>query len=138
MQKLNSSNEWGRLKEIIVGKIPNNYLIPTTKKTPFTSSDISLIKHCSAKVFPAQMIKKSQAELENLCSILKKFGSKVLRPSDDHVGKIFSTPFYHSVGEIVYNARDLVLIIGDKIIECPSQERYRLFETYGYQKIFHK
>ena len=138
MPSLNSANEWGKLKEIIVGKIPNTYLIPTTKKTPFTKSDIDLIKKCSREVFPKKMISESQIEIENLCHIIKKFGAKVLRPSQDHVGKIFSTPYYHSIGEIVYNARDLVLIVGNKIIECPSQEKYRLFETYGYQKIFHK
>ena len=76
MEKLNSSNEWGKLKEIIVGKVPNNYIIPTTKKTPFTKSDIKLIKKCSANVFPKKMIKKSQAEIENLCDILKKIWFK--------------------------------------------------------------
>ncbi len=138
MKKVNSDNEWGKLKEIIVGKIPDNYLIPVSKKKPFTKEDISLIKGCSKKVFPKKMIEESQKELENLCNILKKSGANVLRPSQDHVGKIYSTPYYNSIGEIVYNARDLVLIVGDKIIECPSQEKYRLFETYGYYDIFKK
>ena len=82
------------------------------------------------------MLNQSQKELENLCKILRSHGAKVLRPKEDHVGKIYSTPYYHSIGEVVYNARDLVLIVGNKIIECPSQEKYRLFETFGYYEIF--
>jgi hypothetical protein len=35
MNMVNSDNEWGKLKEIIVGRIPNNYLIPVTKKKTF-------------------------------------------------------------------------------------------------------
>lgn len=138
MMKLNSNNEWGKLKEIIVGRIPNNYLIPTVKKKPFSKNDIKLIQKCSKEVFPPKMLEDSQNELENLCSIIKKYGAKVLRPSEDHAGKIYSTPYWHSLGEINYNARDLVLILGNKIIDCPSQEKYRLFESYGYYNIFQK
>ena len=58
----------------------------------------------------------------------KKVWIKSSKTFEDHVGKIYSNP-YHSIGDIVYNARDLVLIVGKKIIECPSQEKYRMFET---------
>ena len=61
------------------------------------------------------MLENSREEVENLCIILRKFGSKVLRPSEDHVGKIYSNPYWHSIGDIVYNARDLVLIVGKKV-----------------------
>jgi N-dimethylarginine dimethylaminohydrolase len=133
---VNTINEWGKLKEIIVGRVPDKYIIPVVKKTAFTINDISLIKKCSEEVFPGRMLRESQKEIENLCKIIKKFGAKVLRPKQDHVGKIYTTPYHHGIGEIVYNARDLVLIVGNKIIECPSQEKYRLFETYGYYDIF--
>ena len=136
MNMVNSDNEWGKLKEIIVGRIPNNYLIPVTKKKPFTEDDLKLIKKCSQEVFPKKMLNQSQKELENLCKILRSYGAKVLRPREDHVGKIYSTTYYNSIGEVVYNAIDLVLIVGNKIIECPSQEKYRLFETFGYYEIF--
>ena len=122
MKTVNTTNEWGKLKEIIVGKVPNKYLIPVVKKNPFTKNDLILIKKCSEEVFPKKMLNESQKEIENLCQILKKFGAKVLRPVEDHVGKIYSTPYHNSIGEIVYNARDLVLIVGKKIIVCPSQE----------------
>lgn len=135
---INSENEWGSLKEIIVGSVPKKYLIPTVKSRPFSKEDIKLIQISSEKVFPKKMLENSREEVENLCIILRKFGSKVLRPSEDHVGKIYSNPYWHSIGDIVYNARDLVLIVGKKIIECPSQEKYRMFETYGYYDIFKK
>ena len=51
MNIVNSDNEWGKLKEIIVGRIPNNYLIPVTKKIPFTRDDLKLIQKCSQEVF---------------------------------------------------------------------------------------
>ena len=66
----------------------------------------------------------------------KKIWCKSFKTKTGSCWKNLPTPYHHSVGEIVYNARDLVLIIGNKIIECPSQEKYRLFETYGYYDIF--
>ena len=54
---VNSDNEWGKLKEIIVGRIPNNYLIPVTKKKPFTEDDLKLVKKCSQEVFPKKNVK---------------------------------------------------------------------------------
>ena len=53
------------------------------------------------------MLENSREEVENLCIILRKFGSKVLRPSEDHVGKIYSNPYWHSIGDIVYNAKEI-------------------------------
>ena len=29
---VNTINEWGKLKEIIVGRVPNKYMIPVVKK----------------------------------------------------------------------------------------------------------
>ena len=49
---VNTINEWGKLKEIIVGRVPNKYTIPIVKKRPFTNDDISLINKCSEEVFP--------------------------------------------------------------------------------------
>ena len=113
MKTVNTTNEWGKLKEIIVGKVPKKYLIPVVKKNPFTKNDLILIKKCSEKVFPKKML-KFKKEIENLCQILKKFGAKVFAPSRRSRRKIYSTPYHNSIGEIVYNARDLVLIVGKK------------------------
>ena len=40
----------------------------------------------------------------------------------------------HPIGIVL----EKFLILDNKIIECPSQEKYRLFETFGYYKIFNK
>lgn len=136
MKPVNSHNEWDTLQEVIVGRVPKKYLIPTVKKNPFTKNDIDLIKKCSKEVFSKKMLDDAEKDVENLCKIIRKYGAKVLRPSLNHSGKLYSTPFWHALGETAYNARDLNLIIGNKIIESPSQEKYRLFENYGYYKIF--
>lgn len=138
MKKLFSDNEWDTLKEVIVGTVPNKYLIPCVKKTPFTKSDRNLINKASSVVFPKKMLEDAQSDLNNLCSVIKKFGARVLRTDHKHSNVFFNSPYWNCVGEIVYNARDLNLIVGDKIIDCPSQERYRLFENYGYYNIFNK
>lgn len=138
MKKLFSNNEWDTLKEVIVGTVPSKYLIPCVKKKPFTKFDLNLINIASSKVFPKKMLKDAQSDLNNLCDVIRKFGAKVLRTENKNNNVIFNTPYWHCIGEIVYNARDLNLIIGDKIIDCPSQEKYRFFENYGYYKIFDK
>jgi N-dimethylarginine dimethylaminohydrolase len=138
MKKLFSDNEWNTLKEVIVGTVPSKYLIPCVKKTPFTKSDINLINIASSKVFPKKMLEDAQSDLNNLCDVIIKFGAKVLRTEYKNSNVFFNTPYWYCIGEIVYNARDLNLIVGDRIIDCPSQEKYRFFENYGYYDIFDK
>lgn len=135
---LNSHNEWDQLKEVIVGSIGKKYLIPIVKKKEFTTSEIKLIKKCSKEVFPSWMLNEAAEDLDNLCKILLQFKVKVYRPNLDHTGKIHKTPYWSAIGETVYNARDLNLIVGNSIIESPSQEKYRLFENFGYYEIFYR
>ena len=44
---------------------------------------------------------------------------------------------YTASGDRMFNPRDLNLIVGNKIIETPSQEKYRLYESNNMHKIFY-
>jgi N-dimethylarginine dimethylaminohydrolase len=136
--KLNSYNEWDPLKEVIVGIIKKNPLIPFYKKNPLNKGDIKLIKKISKQVYPDWLVCEAKENLDKLCSILKKFKIKIHRPNDDYINKEFNCITWSALGENVYNARDLNLIVGNNIIESPSQEKTRYFENFGYYKIFYK
>ena len=90
------------------------------------------------KAYPKWYIDEVEEDLNNLCSIFKKSGVKVLRPDASNVGKTFKTTYWSGISNNVYNARDLYLVIGNHLIESPSPVHWRFFEKDGYKKIFYK
>src|SRR6056300_1534353 len=83
----NVTNEWGDLKEIIVGE-PTNAQIPTVKDKSLHCIDYA---HLSDKKFkniptgryPAHVIHETYIDLNNLQRVLENLGVKVHRP-DPH------------------------------------------------------
>ena len=76
-------------------------------------------------------------DFKELCDVLSKSGVKVLRPNSSGVGKLYSTPDWTASGDRQYNMRDLHLVVGNSVLESPSQERHRLFEDTGLYDIWY-
>lgn len=133
--KLNSHNEWDTLKEIIVG-MPNaraNLIF----KRKLSRKEIEEAEKLAHEAFPNWLIEEIREDLNGLCDIIKEFGAKVYRPNTTNLHKIFTTPHFTASTESAYNARDLYLIVGDTVIEGPSQERARYFESQSYYDIMY-
>jgi N-dimethylarginine dimethylaminohydrolase len=134
--KLNSHNEWDTLKEIIVGS-PD---VRGTLKFDYNKSDseIQRAKELVDKSFPDWLRDSIKSDLDGLCDVLKDHNVKVYRPNTDRIHNIFKTPYFGGSTEGPYNARDLYMIVGDKIIGSASQERQRYFEDQAYYDIFYQ
>ena len=78
-----------------------------------------------------------QEDLDNLAAAIASFGVKVHRPKVHDLGRTYSTPFWQSTGNNVYNVRDLHLVVGNTVIETPSYLRSRYFEAVALYHIWY-
>jgi len=136
---LNSHNEWDKLQEIIVGTAKNSkgcFFWKNNKK--ISPKNFNKALKLAQEAYPKWYIDEVEEDLNDLCTIFKKNGVKVLRPDPINVGKIFKTPSWSGISNNVYNARDLFLVVGNHLIESPSPVHWRYFEKDSYKKIFYK
>lgn len=99
MLKLNVKNETSRLRAVILGTAESSGPIPT----PEEAYDPKSLEHILAGTYPKEedMIK----EMDAVCKVFEKYDVKVYRPEVlENVNQIF--------------ARDIALVIDDKIIDC--------------------
>jgi len=135
--KINSHNEWDGLREIIVGRGDGRAYLEFPDGMP---SEELLVKaqHLAQQAYPQWLVDEINEDLEGLCVVLKSFGVKVYRPNTARITQPFSTPYFSAVGNFVYDMRDLHLVVGNKVIESPSQEKHRYFEATGLYDIWYE
>ena len=92
----------------------------------------------SKKAYPQWFVDEVNEDLENLVDIIKKFGAKVFRPTVHDISRIYSSPFWSSSGNNLYNVRDLHLIVGNYVIESPSHHISRYFEATAFYNIWYE
>ena len=134
--KVNSYNEWDKLKEIVVGRPESKAFLTFNYPGPVDPDKLILLQQLAKKAFPNTLIEEVSESMENLCDIIKNFGAKVHRPRHDLSSGLFSTPTWSSTGINTYNARDLHLVVGDTIIESASHMKHRHYEPQAYHDIF--
>jgi len=133
---VNSNNEWGKLKSIVVGRaenahFPTNDSIYTTsmadggwKETPPPSGNV-----------PQYIIDETVEDLDKLCNILKKLDVEVYRPEIKDFSQTVSTRDWETDGQYAYCPRDTHLVIGNMVIEAPMTTRSRQDEAILLDKI---
>lgn len=127
---INSSNEWGKLKSVVVGSAtwanwPSNdpVFAQEAEKTTWTETPVP-----SGPV-PKWIIDEANEDLEDLADVLTKLGVEVHRPKEMN--------FQELGGMYNYCPRDRLLIAGSRVIDpvmmypCRDQEVYAL--DYVYQ-----
>ena len=130
-----SCNEWDPLEEVIVGN-PLNARFPTPDRSTQVAEypDRSLSK-IPRGPFPQKIIEETEEDLNGFCEILESFGVKVRRPETwPHEAK-FATINWESHGYYNYCPRDVMMVVGDQIIETPNVIRSRSQETYSYRML---
>lgn len=133
--KVWSCNEWDQLEEVIVGN-PLNARFPTrdpsTQMAEFPDRQISEIPRGP---FPQYVIDETEEDLNEFAATLESCGVKVRRPDTWPHEETFSTINWESHGYYNYCPRDVLLVIGDQIIETPNVIRSRSQETFSYRKL---
>lgn len=86
--------------------------------------------------FPLEHLKKAKMEIEEFCRVLKAEGVIVRRPEIIDFANSYKTPDFE-VPSGLYAAmpRDILLVIGEEIIEAPMAWRSRFFEYRAYRSL---
>src|SRR6202162_3225259 len=130
-----SCNEWDQLEEVIVGN-PLNARYPTPdRSTQLAEFPDRSLAEIPRGPFPQQIIEETEEDLNGFAKILEGLGIAVKRPDTwPHEGK-FSTIHWEVQGYYNYCPRDVLLVIGDHIIETPNVIRSRAQETFSYRAL---
>ena len=137
--KINSHNEWDKLKEVIVGTADGTTAnITWMRPEPIPEEKLekanAIAKKSSIKWFYDEVAE----DLEGLCGALRSLGVIVHRPTPFDQSKMFSSPFWSSTSNNVYNTRDLNLVVGDTVVESPSYLASRYYETTALYPIWYE
>lgn len=134
--KLNSHNEWDPLKVVIVGTVEG---FSPGLELPGASPDVlEEAIELASQAYPQWYLDEVAEDLEDLCGIFRKAGTRILRPKWSESSSHFTTPNWSAAGFDIYNVRDLHIVFGDILIVSSSSSRFRLFETYAFHDIFYE
>lgn len=130
-----SCNEWDQLEEVIVGN-PLRARFPTAdRSTQLAEYPDRSLEKIPQGPFPQWIIDETEEDLSEFVSVLEKQGVTVRRPETWPHEKKFSTINWESEGYYNYCPRDIMLAIGDQIIETPNVIRSRYQESFSYRKL---
>jgi glycine amidinotransferase len=134
MCPVNTWNEWDPLEEVIVGTAWG--ALHPVMSDP-VNDEGALNPGLGGQPFPLEVLYRVQTQLDRFVGVLVAEGVTVRRPSPFDLACEVVTPFFSvPCGFNFMNARDLVLIVGDEIIEAPTAARTRYFETLAMRTLF--
>lgn len=137
--KINSHNEWDRLREIIVGTAEGSMAVLTWSRPYQIPEKIKEQAYTIAKrAYPQWFLDEVAEDLEGLSDLLRSFGVRVYRPKVYDLSRMYSSPFWSSTSNNCYNARDLNLVVGNNVIESPSYLASRYYETTALYPIWYE
>jgi len=139
---VSSHNEWDPLEEVIVGILEGAAVLPweaalyaVTPKEHLERARAYHLAH-GGEPIPPIFVNAAERELAELVSILEGEGVKVRRPDPIDHARPHQTPDFVSLGgNCQANPRDVLLVLGDEIIEAPMAWRSRYFEYRAYRRL---
>ncbi len=135
---VNSYNEWDPLEEVIVGVVEGATIpdLEVAVKATIPEDQIEYFQKNAGKKFPQEAINAAAKELEEFVNILEGEGITVRRPDKINQARSYGTQEWQSKGGL-YQAmpRDLLIVIGDQIIESPLAWRSRYFEIFSFREM---
>ena len=120
--KIKTKNEYSQLRSIIVGSV-KKFSWPINDTNFDKSVASSTFEHTfKKKTLPDNIIKETENDLDSLANVLEKENVNVYRPQIDK-------PNWS------YSARDILLTVGSRMIECPTKYKSRANETEFYEHV---
>lgn len=129
-------NEWDPLEEIIVGSAQYAQM-------PNKDNSISAVGEAAGDMFdslhrgrfPERIVEETEEDIALFIHELEKLDITVKRPKPIDLKETFKTPFWEAGYYFSYCPRDILLAIGDMLIETPNVFRSRYFESFAYKDI---
>ena len=86
--------------------------------------------------FPSDHLRKATMEIEEFCHILEAEGVTVRRPEIIDFSTSYKTPDFETPsGLYAAMPRDILMVVGNEIIEAPMAWRSRFFEYRAYRPL---
>ena len=132
---VNSWNEWDPLRHIIVGR-PEHTVIQAPEPAvdrEFPEHGFPLGKYGP---IPQEMVEKAKEQMDNYVKILEKRGVRVDRPTPLDFNQRVQTPDW--IQDTMFGCmptRDLLLTVGNEILEATMSYRSRWFEYLCYRPL---
>jgi len=136
MGVVNSWNEWDPLREVIVGSARGAFDIGYEPAlSPYFSPD-SPERQFRGRPVNQVVIDNAERQLDHFANLLVGLGITVRRPDPVEHGYMVQTPDWQAPGgHACACPRDVLLVIGDEIIEAPMAQRARFFEFRAYRTL---
>ena len=135
---VNSFTEWDLLEEVIVGVMDHACWPPwhPTLAATMPETHHHLFQTLGGTKIDSEHVGKANRELEEFVRILEAEGVRVRRPERVDHSRSFSTQEWESASGL-YGAmpRDLLLVVGDELIEVPMAWRCRYLEVHAYRTL---
>ncbi|HEY0478843.1 MAG TPA: hypothetical protein VGD37_15095 [Kofleriaceae bacterium] len=134
---VSSYNEWDPLEEVIVGIVDDARFPPwhISLEPVLPEDQHENFRRNAGRPFPPEQVAAARRELTEFVHILEGEGVKVRRPEPVDQLRAFGAPGWASTGLYAAMPRDVLLVFGDEIIECPLAWRSRYFETLAYRPL---
>lgn len=132
-----SCNEWDPLEEVVVGTV-ENAVVPMWSKSLGSSTPSHsrwFFDKYGGRPFPPDMIESAREELDGLVKVLESFDITVHRPDPFDFSQKFKTPWWDSTGLYAAMPRDVIMVVGDAIVEASMAWRSRYFEIFAYRDL---
>jgi glycine amidinotransferase len=135
---VNSHTEWDPLEEVVVGRLaggrfPNwqESMLPTLPE-----SAVPVFRYEGGQPFPAEHLMRADEELDQFAAELTRRRITVVRPDDVDYGRGFASPRWSSTSGLSGGMpRDLLMVVGDTIVEAPMSWRSRQYEVDGFRSL---
>ncbi len=135
---VSSHTEWDPLEEVIVGRV-DHACVPSWHPVLAATMPVKhrdFFQQQGGNYFPEELLRAAAAELDHLAARLETEGITVTRPDPVDWGAAFSTPdFGEDAGLYGAMPRDLLLVVGEEIIEAPMAWRARYHEARAYRSL---
>ena len=133
-------NEWGNLKEIIVGTTKGAQ-VPTVgdkclHNIDYADKSDEWFANRPSGPYPQKVMEEMEEDLEGICDTLTNLGVKVDRPIDRDFSQPIKTDDWEVDGYYNYCPRDSMLVINDKVIATPMTLRHRSNEAETCKPLF--
>jgi N-dimethylarginine dimethylaminohydrolase len=138
--KINTHNDWDPLTEVIVGHAHHSRIATDISARSFGYATIDPKDMPMAGRYPDWVIDEANEDADGLATALQVLGVKVHRPktidwdnTNYDIGQGWQSKGWYS-----WCPRDLILPLGDMLIEAPTPVRARYFETRLYEDILYE
>lgn len=134
---VNSHNEWDALQEVIVGRV-EGATVPQFEagvKVDASPRYWQFFQELGGQSFPEDLVTAAAKELNEFCSVLEAEGVTVRRPDITNFSQPYKTPDFESSGMYATMPRDILIVVGNEIIEAPMAWRSRFFEYRAYRSL---